>query len=299
MNCYEDTRLQKAFSASAAGSAVPGRSCDSRRANVSDRGHSRLRCGTDIDSQLAQGVSERRRCSVESPQTRPQTSVSSGWSSSRHYRPFDYRPVPRSTETSLCPVDPRGGWRVDRKTIRPFGFGLDGGSVLETLGVYAAETASSRLRARPASSPTLAGTGLSCDPSAGPHRMCPDPLGRRNGDAFRLSGRTQLWPQGANAGHSGNRSAVWLQYDFDDHQPGPIDVYGLQGAVYRIGDDRLSSTADQTKRAENLFDCGWPPGASFQTGQTLDSSAPKEDPTVLLAGVQSAVESGRTSMPHP
>ena len=48
-----------------------------------------------------------------------------------------------------------------RYTIQHFGFGLDGGSVFETLGVYAAETAASRLRARPESGPTLVGTRLS------------------------------------------------------------------------------------------------------------------------------------------
>ena len=295
MNFYENTRWQKTSPTSAAGTAAPSRSCDSRRANVPDRGVSHLWCGTDIDLPLAQGAPKGWRCSPEGAQAWPQTSISSGRSSSRNHRPLDHRPVSQSTETSLCPVDPRRGTRVDRKTMRSFGFSLDGGSLSETLGLYATETASSRLRARPRSGPTLAGTRLSCDASAGPHRTCPDPLGRRNGDAFRSSGWAQLWSQGANAGHSRNRPAVRLQYDFDDYEPGSIDIYGLQGAIRRVGDDRLSSATDKTKQAESLFDCGWSSGASFQTGQTLGSSASKKPPVVLPAGVQSAVESGRTS----
>ena len=295
MNFYGNTRLQKAFSTSAAGTAASGCSCDFRRANVSGRSLSYLWCGTHIDSQLAQGTSKRRRCSLEGAQTRPQTSISSGRSSSRNHCPFDYRPMPRSTETSLCSVDPRCRPPIDRKTLRYFGFGLDGRSVFETLGVYPTETIASRLRARPASGPTLAGTRLPCDSPEGPHRTCSNPLGRRNGNAFRSSGRTQLWSQRTHACHSRNRPAIWLQYDLDRYQPRSLGLYGLQGAIHRNGDDRFSSTADQTKQAESLFDCGWSSGASFQTGQTLGVSASKETPAVLPAGVQSPVESGRTS----
>lgn len=62
MNFHEDTRWQKTFSTSAARTAAPSRSCDSRRGNVSDPSQSCLWCGTDVDSQLAQGAPKRRRC---------------------------------------------------------------------------------------------------------------------------------------------------------------------------------------------------------------------------------------------
>lgn len=152
-------------------------------------------------------------------QTRPQASISSGRSSSRNRCSFDYRPMSRSTETSLCSVDARCRPSMDRKTLRYFGFGLDGRPVFATVGIYAAETIASRLRARPASRPALAGTRLPCNSPAGPHRTCSNPLGRRNGNAFGPSGRTQLWSQGTYTSHSRNRSAVWLPYDLDGHQP--------------------------------------------------------------------------------
>ena len=128
---------------------------------------------------LAQGASKRGRCGLEGTQTRPQASISSGRSSSRNRCSFDYRPMSRSTETSLCPVDARCRPSMDRKTLRYFGFGLDGRPVFATVGIYAAETIASRLRARPASRPALAGTRLPCNSPAGPHPNLPLALSRQ------------------------------------------------------------------------------------------------------------------------
>jgi len=71
MNSYENKRWQKAFSASAAGTAIPGCSCDSRQKNASDRSLSYFWCGTHIGSQLAQGASARRQCIPEGAQEYP------------------------------------------------------------------------------------------------------------------------------------------------------------------------------------------------------------------------------------
>lgn len=105
------------------------------------------------------------------------------------------------------------------KPICHSNFGLDGRSLFETLGLYAAKTAAACLRAKSAGSVAMAGAGVPCDSPAGPHRTCPNPLGRRNGNVFRSSGRTQVWSQGTYTSHSRNRSAVWLPYDLDGHQP--------------------------------------------------------------------------------
>ena len=104
-----------------------------------------------------------------------------------------------------------------------------------------------------------------------------------------------VWSQRTYAGYPRNRAAVRLQYDIDRHQPRTIGLYGFQGTIHRIGDDRLPASADQAKQTKSLFDCGRSSGPSFQTGQRLGASAPKTNSVVLLAGVQPSVESGRTS----
>lgn len=85
----------------------------------------------------------------------------------------------------------------------------------------------------------------------------------------KLAGRTQLWSQGANTGNSRHRQAFWLQYDLGNYQQGSIGVYCIQRAIHRAGDDRISSSVDQAEFAEGIFDCGWPSGSPFQTGETL------------------------------
>lgn len=60
INLYENTRLQKAFSASAAGTAKSGRSCDYQRTIASDRSLSHIWCRTHLDFQLAQGTSNKQ-----------------------------------------------------------------------------------------------------------------------------------------------------------------------------------------------------------------------------------------------
>lgn len=295
INSYEDARWQNAFPGGAAGTAMSGCSCDYPRKNVAGEGQSLLWRRSYVDSQLACSTSTRRRCRTEGAQTRPQTSVAFGRSSGRRRCPSDYRPMPGSIEAALCPVDTSGRMRVDRKAIGHSNFGLDGRSLFETLGLYTAKTAAPRLRAKSADGAALAGAGVPCDSPTGPHRTCPNPLGRRNGNAFRSSGRTQVWSQGTYTGHSRNRPAVWLQYDLNSHQSRSFGLYGLQRAIYCNGHDRLFAAADPAEQAKSLFDYRWTFCASFQAGQAMGISESETHPAVLSAVLQPAVESRRIS----
>ena len=297
MNDYDDTRWQNALSASPAGTATAGGSRNSRTGDGPDRGQPPLWCGTNVDSLLAQGASRRRRHGTQRSQAWPQMPISPGRPSSGHGCASDQRTLSRPIETAVCTVDPRCRSTVDRKTLWRLCFRLDGRTLSATMGVYAPETASPCLRTESREGETLVGQRLPSYPASGSTGTCPDTLGRRNGNAIRSPGWTQLWPQRENTGDSGDWPAFWLQHDFGHYEQRSIGVHGIHRAIHGTGDDPFSPSADQAEYAEGVLDCRWPSGASFEASQTLGPCPQEGHPVVLPARVQPTVESGRVPQP--
>jgi len=278
MNFYENTRWQKAFSTSAAGTAASGRSCDSRTANASDEACRIFGVGRTSIHNWLKSHQKGGDAALKTHKRGPKhQSRLAGHQAATVVRLITDRA--RSTETSLCSVD-RDAVRqlIENATI--FGFGLDGRSVFATLGF----TPQKPLRRAYEQDPQAVQRWLEHDYPA-IHRQATqnvlNPLGRRNGNAFGPSGRTQLWSQRTHARHSGTGQRFGCNMISTVTNRGRLPLC-LHEAIHRNGDDRLSATADQTKQAKSLFDCRWP-SVIVPDRSNAGVSASKKNSVVLPA----------------
>ena len=214
---------------------------------------------------------------------------------SRHDSSFDYRALPRSTQTSICSLDTRSGEGSHSQPIWYSAFCLDGGEVSQTMGIYTAKTIAPRLRTKPKSCQTMAEERVSKYSESRQTRRSDDLLGRRNGNEIGLSGRAELWTAWADPCHYGDGTKVSMQHDFGYHQSWKAGVYGIRQGLQNSGFPELSSAADTTLQEESFPHYRRTSGAQICSGIVVGQATSKENSTVLLAGLQPRPQSRRIS----
>jgi transposase len=96
---------------------------------------------------------------------------------------------------------------------------------------------------------------------------------------------------GDERGLRSDHSAVRLQHDLDDNQPGATGVHGLPGAVHGPGLYSLSAAPGAAQSVESVSDRGSSSGTSVGGRAAAGGVALRRYSPVLLAGLQSGTES--------
>jgi len=242
----------------AIGPGGPAAACCSssqRARDVESQGCADLRCVADVGSCVAGQLPEpRSRGTVFAAARSPQT-FAFGGPPGGHGGADDCGPLSRPTEVAVCPVDPRSGRPVDRRAVRHSIVGLDGGALLEQVGLHAAETVAPGVRAGSGGCRALAPRGVSGHSRACQAARGRDSLGRRDGFAQRSSDRHELRSEGQNAGHPRHRTTISLQHDLRHQQFGAAGFHGVQAAIHLEGAARFPAPLDSAGGPQGVSDC--------------------------------------------
>src|SRR5580700_5173309 len=138
-----------------------------REGSIANRGGSGFRSGARYGEPLGGGGGKRRPSGVESTASGTAPGCALGTApGSDHGAPYSER-LPGPVELALCAVDPGSGARVAVAKIRCAGFGVDGGTLLASLGIDPAEAGAPRVRTKPGCGTEMAGGRISLDSRTG------------------------------------------------------------------------------------------------------------------------------------
>lgn len=170
----------------------------------------------------------------------------------RHGGAAHHRPLPRSTQDALFPLDAGGGAGSDCTAVRGLAVGLDGGALPPALGLYPTEAHPESLRAGPGGGAPLAQEAVSGDPGAGPTGASDNLLGRRDRHALGSSSGTFLGQAGPDPRCPRDRKEISLQHDLGSYQPGKTRLHGLFGSFHADSVLGLSAAAGAPHPAHAL-----------------------------------------------
>jgi len=244
--------------------------------SFANRGRSGFRRGARYGKPLDGACQTRRTPGAESAASRTAAGIAIGATSSRHNGAHDPQRLPRSVELAVRPVDPRSSTTAVVAEIRCASFGMDGGALFAGLGADPTEAGATRVRTRSGGRAEMAGGRISCDSRTGATVEGANSLAGRDGAAFGPSGGTKLRTPRADAGRIWHRPAFSLQHDLFDHQSGAIVLHDFPAAFHGAGVSEFSqptAAPDAEDQAENISDCGWPPGTQVSIGAPLAGRA--------------------------
>lgn len=207
-----------------------------------------------------------------------------------------YPLLSRSTHFAIHALDTRSDPAVDQETLWSSTFRLDSRTLFGSLGLHSAKIGAPGLRTRSSLRTSLAQTQVPGDSRPGQKRKGNDILGRRNRNAFGSSIGDLFRSTGPNAGHSGHRQEISMQHDFGDYQPRPLGFHGFQRKIHNTGISRFPQTPAQATSAQGFSDSR-SPSCSYCEGRVAAGQKQSAASSLLLARLQSTVESRRAAQP--
>ena len=144
-----------------------------------------------------------------------------------HHRWAPDSMLPQSTAPAVRLVDSGSGPAVDRSTVGTALVGLDGGPLLEALGLYSPEAVASGLRARPKGSASLAGAEYPAIRERARREKAEIHWEDEIGPAVAGAARPELRTPRSHTRDTRDGAAVRWQHDLDDHQPRAVDFHGI------------------------------------------------------------------------